>query len=115
MQFLWSFVGKKNGQKKIEAELPNWLKESRSHSIIKTSGEILDPLVIIFIGSITKNLDKVMPNKEELDQKINEVIDEKVEKVKPTESFETKVDRDAGYNKKDIQKMDRLIEIIDKK
>ena len=58
-----------------------------------------------------------MPKKgDELSDKINEIVKEK----KATISEDSKTDlstpeEDSGYNKKDIQKMNHLIDIIDKK
>jgi membrane protein required for colicin V production len=112
-------LGKKDAHKKPKAELPSWLREAKSHNILKAAGEVLDPVVVLFINSMQKNMEKAVPDEKDLDEKIDEIIEQKDEKVPPSERSEkpeeTKVDRDAGYNKKDIKKMDHLIEIIDKK
>lgn len=126
--------------KKVEDDekSPAWLKDAQSHSLIKISGEALDPLVKAFFESITKNFDHIMPKHEKFDKTIDEAIDEKTEEaaektiedavkkieknsaIEKTPTIEKKSDnakkalQDSGYNKKDIEKMNRLIDIIDK-
>ncbi len=92
---------------------PDWLRDAKCYSLLKFSGETLDPLVKKFFDAATENLDRVVPNsKEVLDKKIDEVIEEKAEEAM-SEQLD-KSDIDAGYNKKDIEKMNHLIDIIDK-
>ncbi|OFW81415.1 MAG: hypothetical protein A2887_03845 [Alphaproteobacteria bacterium RIFCSPLOWO2_01_FULL_40_26] len=92
---------------------PEWLQEAKSYSLIKLSGETIDPLVKKFFDAISANLNRVIPNsKELLDQKIDDVIQEKIQENAVEEIG--KALQDSGYNKKDIEKMNRLIEIIDK-
>jgi membrane protein required for colicin V production len=98
-------------------KMPIWLKEAKCYSILRFSGEILDPLVKKFFDAATENFDQVIPKPKNLDEKIDEVVDEK---NKATENLDASSDdlqkalKDSGYNKKDIEKMNRLIEIIDK-
>ena len=125
---------------KLKQEEPQWLKDAKCYSLLKFSGEALDPLVKKFFDSISENMDGVIPAEEkELDEKIEEIIEEKAElsdkidekigEKKAAVKEETKeivketsketaksvpVDKDAGYSKKDIEKMNRLIDIIDK-
>ncbi len=108
-------LGKEADDKRVMSQMPHWLKDAKSHGMIKMTADMLDPIMVAFISSVTKNLEKVMPNSKELNKKIDEVIEEKIEKVKPTESMGITNEPNSGYSKKDIQKMDRLIEIIDKK
>lgn len=103
-----SLLGKTSEAKK---QLPAWLKDAKCFGILRTSGEIIDPVVKVFFDAALKNFDQVIPkSKDELDQKIDEVIDEKTSEKTPLKSDSEK----SGYNKKDIEKMNHLIEIIDK-
>ena len=83
---------------------------------------MVDPVVKKFFDAVMENVEKILPSQQQLDEKIEEVIEEKEKKVKPAKSAaEAELDKakaaaeDSGYNKKDIEKMNRLIEIIDKK
>lgn len=88
------------------SQYPRWLSEARSHDIIKFSGEILDPAIRMVFDSVRGNFDGKIPTPESvLDEKINDMLEEKNNTLDlPT----------SGYNQKDIEKMNRLIEIIDK-
>jgi uncharacterized membrane protein required for colicin V production len=96
-------------------QFPIWLKEAKCFSILKFSGEIVDPSVKLFFDEMVKNFDQVIPNpKSELDQKINEVIGKKKTELNENNNESNLDIKDSGYNKKDIEKMNHLIEIIDK-
>lgn len=101
-------------------KMPIWLKEAKCYSILKFSGEALDPLVKKFFDAATANFDQVIPKPKNLDEKIDEVIGgkDKADELLDANSDELqkvlKDSGDAGYNKKDIEKMNRLIEIINK-
>ncbi len=107
--------------KKIEEsspELPTWYKEAKSHDILKFSAEMLNPAVKLYFDAAAKNFEHMAP-KSNLDEKIDEVIDEKnskkVKKVVEENSADLdKALEDSGYNKKDLEKMNRLMEIIGK-
>jgi len=93
---------------------PDWLHNAKCYSLLKISGEALDPVVKKFFDAATKNFDHVVPNsKELLDKKINEVIEDKINE-KLNEAAPDTDSTDSGYNKKDIEKMNRLIDIINK-
>ena len=99
-----------------KVEDPKWFRESKSYSMIKLSGEMLDPFVRGFFAEISDDFDKVLPQKE-LEEKIEEVIDED-NKEEPSQEPKLKIENvktDTGYSKKDIEKMNHLIDIIDKK
>lgn len=108
--------------KKLEdgkQEAPSWMKEAKSYNILKMSGEVLNPLAKQLFDGVAKNFKQVLPPQpEDLDSKIDELMDKKdqiddgLDPMK--ESAQKAVDNKAGYNKKDIEKMNRLIEIIDK-
>jgi membrane protein required for colicin V production len=98
--------------KKIEessAELPIWYKEAKSHDILKFSAELLDPTVKLYFDAASKNFEHVIPKSKNLDEKIDEVIDQKnSKKVFEENSAElNKASEDSGYNKKDLEKMNR--------
>ncbi len=93
---------------------PNWFKQSKSYSLIKFSGETLNPLVKKFFESISGNFDEIMPKNQNLDEKIEEIMEEKSADIENINPVEGPVNKDAGYNKKDIEKMNHLIDIIDK-
>ncbi len=100
---------------------PQWLADAKCHSLLKFSGDTLDPLVKKFFDSITKNLDQVIPKDKNLDEKIDEIMQDKdlLSETKKAEDIVKKAsdinaDADVGYNKKDIEKMNHLINIIDK-
>lgn len=99
-----------------KVEDPSWFTESKSYSMIKFSGEMINPLVRAFFTEISDDFDKVLPQKE-LDEKIDEVIEEEEEGVikEPKIKLEDDVKIESGYNKKDIEKMNHLIDIIEKK
>lgn len=99
---------------KDSKKLPSWLLEAKTHNILKISGETLNPLVKALFDEVTKNFDKVVPPQKDLDKKIDEVIDEKDKSSDKTSNGDVKAvdDLDSGYSKKEIEKMNRLIEII---
>jgi membrane protein required for colicin V production len=92
-------------------KLPSWLVEAKTHNILKISGEAMNPLVKTVFDEVTKNFDKVVPQQKDLDKKIDEVVSEKTEDSSKSEAVDPK-DLDSGYSKKEIEKMNRLIEII---
>ncbi len=105
---LYGFLLGKNVEE-TSAKLPEWLVQAKCYNILHLSGNVLDPLVKKFFDATTKNLDKVVPKQDNLDEKINELLKKK-DAAEPLDESAI----DAGYNKKDIEKMNRLIEIINK-
>ena len=80
---------------------------------------MLDPAVKLYFDAAAQNFEHVMPKSNNLDEKIDEVIDQKnskkVKKVVEENSSElNKALENSGYNKKDLEKMNRLMEIIGK-
>ena len=122
------------GRKLVKNEstrMPKWFIDSYSASIISFSGDLIDPAVRGFIGILKINFsdalkiqDKVkykieddlelndMPNELKQNFKIykEESPDAKKGEIKKN-SF-TQQKNDLGYDKKDIEKMQKLIEII---
>ncbi|NBV05811.1 MAG: CvpA family protein [Proteobacteria bacterium] len=122
-------LGKK--QDSDSKKVPAWLANASFGNIVRISGEIVDPAVEAFIGAITKNFDKsnfIKKDQESedktLDDKINETVDEDVKTIdqkkgsKPSKKIDNKtsedLEKETGYNKKDIDKMNRLIDVIGK-
>jgi uncharacterized membrane protein required for colicin V production len=99
-------------------KVPYWLSQARSHGILKMSGDLVDPVVKKFINAIVVNYEKALPKQKDLDEKIDEIIEKKddvKDSVKDAKKETKKAVEDSGYSKKDIEKMNRLIDIIDKK
>ena len=88
------------------SQYPMWLIDARSHDIVKFSGEILDPAIRMVFDSVMGNFDGKIPTPESvLDKKINDMMEDQGGSLDIPSS---------GYNQQDIEKMNRLIEIIDK-
>jgi hypothetical protein len=70
-------LGKKNDSTKVQ--IPTWLQDAKCFGILRTSGEIIDPAVKLFFDAVAKNFDQVIPKpkEDELDKKIDEVIEKK--------------------------------------
>lgn len=123
---------------KLDHDLPDWLNQAKCFSIIKFAGNIVNPLVSKAINNMETNLlDEVKPTKINPDDAIEEPTDDGINGVgddvggsagalsetkpekkpneakkpidakKPSEKYD-----DKGYSKKEIEKMNRLIEIV---
>ncbi len=95
--------------KGLQTKEPKWLSEAKCYSLIKFSGETIDPLVSKFFQSISGNFERLIPD-QNLDKKIDEIIEEQPVDIEDVSD----VVKDSGYSKKDIEKMNHLIDIIDK-
>jgi len=113
--------------KKDTNRMPKWFSESNSASLITFSGELLDPAVRGFIGILKINFSDILKTPDIIktnsdgNQYIKEVLKEKsTETIKnlnninenDNENKFIQPKNDSGYDKKDIEKMQRLIEII---
>ncbi len=108
--------------KSHEQDLPNWLTQAKCFSIVKFAGNAVEPLVSRAIDGTTKNLlDEIKPVKINLDDKIEEVIEDEASSVENnvggsagalSEKKSGEKSEDTGYSKKEIEKMNRLIEIV---
>lgn len=101
-----------------EIDFPKWMIEAKSGPLLKVPASVLNPLVKKFVNAVAENFYNLSSSKN-LDDKINEINKEdkanknaKIESDKKTNS-ENIYDYD-GYSKKDIEKMNRLIDIIAK-
>ncbi len=96
------------------SQYPKFLKEAKSHDIMKGSADVLNPAVKLFFDDVVENFDNVIPkNSNDLEEKIDEVVKEKKSAI--TDEEPIFLEENSGYDKKDIQKMNHLIDIIDKK
>jgi len=121
------------GRRLVKSEssrMPKWFIESYSAPIISFSGDLIDPVVRGFIGILKINFSDVLKiqntvkYKTEDLEKIKLLDDEQqnfrnYQNENPTpKKSETKKNsftqqkNDLGYDKKDIEKMQKLIEII---
>lgn len=104
---------------------PDWLQQAKSRSLIKASGEMLDPFIKKFLVAAMQNFDQVLPKPEDLlKDKINEIINDQSTRdagdaanldddLPPTDSGLEKL-LNTGYTKKNIEKLNQLMEIINK-
>jgi len=102
---------------------PSWLKEARSHDIIKASAKVVNPVVVLFFKEMT---DSINPKKkkykkkksDELDEKIDDLIEEGddnsslLKLLEDNPDVAEEIEKNSGYKIKDIEKMNRLIQII---
>lgn len=107
-------------------KMPDWFLTSKSRSTVEFAGAIVNPIVEGIINSATKNFDRSLEGGEELDGKIQDIINdkidgklqEKLEEIEENQDLQDKLiksleeENNSGYNKKDIDKMNRLIEIV---
>lgn len=119
---IYDFLDKKTGTKK---EIPSWIINAKTASILKISSSYVDPMMKSFVTSVMDNFYKNNLDKEALDQKIDEISTQdedlsnfrNLERTTNQKNNTTKNDEgkasDSGYSKKDIEKMKRLIEIVE--
>jgi hypothetical protein len=93
---------------------PDWLSEARCSGILQITSDFIHPAVDSFMSAITKNFDKPGFLPKTLDDKIDEVVDDKKIDADDAEKTSKQVEEDAGYTKKEIEKMNRLIDVIGK-
>jgi hypothetical protein len=121
------------GRRLVKSEssrMPKWFTESYSAPIITFSGELVDPIVRGFIGILKINFSDALKLQDTIkykgeDLEKDNLLDGEQQNFKnyqnenPTpekseikkNSF-TQQKNDLGYDKKDIEKMQKLIEII---
>lgn len=88
----------------LKDKMPEWLYHSRSRNVIAPFGNFLDPAV----KGLTREFEHRFLNGKK--RKKHKEIEEPKEKK---EEKEVKNLREKGYSKKEIEKMDRLIEIVE--
>ncbi|MFZ9181129.1 MAG: CvpA family protein [Rickettsiales bacterium] len=108
--------------------LPAWYLNSYSSPIVTKTGEFVDPVVRGFFSLAKKNVNDLIKIDDIVKPKIeNDIISKYAEEIesdivikKPVDDEnnknkikrEIKKNNDVGYDKKDIEKMQKLIEII---
>lgn len=95
-------------------KMPEWLAQARFLPIIGFSGKVLNPLVQKAIKDAMEILPESDSKAKTLDEKIDEVAKD-TDKTPPHEDqkkSDVKYD-ETGYSKKEIEKMNRLIEIVE--
>lgn len=108
--------------------LPAWYLNSYSSPIVTRTGEFVDPVVRGFFSLAKKNVNDLIKIDDVVKPKIeNDIISKYAEEIdsdivikKPVDDEnnknkikkEVKKNNDVGYDKKDIEKMQKLIEII---
>jgi uncharacterized membrane protein required for colicin V production len=103
-------ISKKTGEK---VALPTWMTEAKCGNILKIPASEINPLVKKFVEAIADNFYSSFAPKT-LDDKIEQVIDESQNQKDAKAYKEEDEVFDYGYTKKDIQKMNRLIDVIEK-
>ncbi|MBM3579144.1 MAG: CvpA family protein [Alphaproteobacteria bacterium] len=94
---------------------PEWFEQAKCRSLIKASSEFLDPMIKAFFDSATQNFEPMLPKSEEtLDGKINDMIDGKKDEQQDVVKDPLSGDFEEGYSKKEIEKLNRLMDIIGK-
>jgi len=119
-------LGKKMVKKNT---MPSWYLSSYSSALVTKAGELVDPVVRGFFSLAKKNVDDFIKIDEVVKPKIeNDLISKYADEIesdivikKPVddENNKNKIEKpapkkpnDVGYEKKDIEKMQKLIEII---
>lgn len=109
---------KQHKSNKRQEDLPDWIIQAKCYQIVKFAGEVIDPLVSKAIDSTATNLlDDMKPAAADL----NDIIDDSESGVGDeveggaaalSEKKSGEKSSDTGYSKKEIEKMNRLIEIV---
>jgi len=117
-------------QNKEDIEDPKILTEAKSYSTIKLWGNIVDPVVKLFFDAIAKNIEFAIVKSFEFEDKINKTVDDKsldAELLKNSDKQNLnsqdilknpmQLDNavEPGYDQNEINKINNLIEKIDKK
>jgi uncharacterized membrane protein required for colicin V production len=115
---------------KEEIEDPKILTEAKSYNTIKLWGKIVDPVVKLFFDAIAKNIEFAIVKSFEFEEKINKTVDDKSldaellnnsdkqnlnsqDILKNPKQLDNQIE--PGYDQKDIDKINNLIDKIDKK
>jgi len=114
----------KNSKKRVG---PSWLRESGSYGFLKVGAEILQPVTDTAMSMIKKsNSENIKDINEDIDKNNDsesfDPITKKLEELKESKNLteESKNDPEndkkdqKGYSKKDRQKLNHLIDVIDK-
>jgi len=106
---------------KDSKEFPSFLAEAKFHDLVKASSDVVSPPVQSFIKSMSSTIGGGVLNPQELlNKKIEDALEEKLNGIDTgdgdldLDKLDNIEDIDGlnGYDKKDIEKMNRLIEIL---
>lgn len=105
--------------KNKKVDLPDWLDHAASYKIVKFCGEIVDPIAKKIVSDTIKTVDPKLLNSE-VEKKINKGADKALDKSQDSlnsaketlDDVNSTVEKETGYPKKEIEKMNRLIEIV---
>jgi len=128
---IYKFLIGNNKSIDYQKDTPVFIREAKCYGIIKISGRVVDPVVNGVFNSVSKNFQKIISDQKLLENKVGEIVEEKFNDTieqelikKPLQegkNFQEKdsqekdsQEKDSGYKKNDIQKMERLIDIINK-
>ncbi len=112
-------INKKISTNQEKQYLPIWLTGAKSYKIIKSCGELIDPITKNLINNSIKNVEVELNSS---NPKLNDSNQKSDQEVKEQSDFKTSNSKsghdlgsgDIGYSKKEIEKMDRLIDVIAK-
>lgn len=121
--FYSSLMGDKSEDSDKFEEVPSWLSEAESSNLLKSTAVFIDPAVKSFMGAITENMSPEKIMEKTLDDKIKGILErggdidndlyDKLDSEKAIRPDDLPDEiEDIGYNKKDIEKMTRLLDII---
>ena len=117
-------------QNKEDIEDPKILTEAKSYNTIKLWGNIVDPVVKLFFDAIAKNIEFAIVKSFEFEDKINKTVDDKSldaellnnsdkQNLNSQDILKNPMQLDntvePGYDQNEINKINNLIEKIDKK
>jgi len=105
---------------KNSKEFPRFLSEAKFHDLVEASSDVMSAPVQGFINGMSDSIGGSKFNAQELlDKKIEDALQNKIKDI-DSESLDTidldnleELDELNGYDKKDIEKMNRLIEILE--
>ena len=110
-------VNKSSANKEM-VYMPGWLTSAKSYKIIKSCGEIIDPIAKNLINKTMKNVEVELNNSNsndhDLDQESGQIFKQAQDLKSGDSGSNNDPDNNAGYSKKEIEKMDRLIDVIAK-
>ncbi|MBM5783195.1 MAG: hypothetical protein FJ368_07250 [Pelagibacterales bacterium] len=102
----------------VKVKMPSWIENAKCGNVLKISSSVVDPLVKKFVEAISEKVynSNLVPEKSEKeinDSAINEEKNKNSDKNLDGNSSSENLKESGGYNKRDIEKMNRLIEIIE--
>jgi uncharacterized membrane protein required for colicin V production len=112
--YAWGFIPNlsEEAPKKFKGrEGPEWLTHAQSYKILEIGSDILRPVTNIIMRSVVST-GLIEDGKEKIKSKIKDKINKKLDAIENSDIDDERFEK--GYNSKEIQKMNRLIEIIDK-